>query len=399
MTGLSVLYAKEATEGKEWKTIPDRAKTGRLREVYWARRAEGEMGRKSLLGMKLYWHPDRTDIGRKWDDPGDGFVHIAGISSGAESNFEWLEVMEVFTTVPPAQIEGAMSAWNRIGGKRSVDFVEFLRTLKRGRPTRAEQRSAADKVVKEVNRKLAKTSYTELMEKYGYGTLVVGMPLWFAVFPDDPFRMHNALDDFVTRTSLGLEEIRRKKLGRTNCPFKNVIVLWDTTPEAVQEWEERRSREYDDAANTSLENPLPASMLAVFSGLLRTTIEKTAVAESEMPSICCHLDVKAKKKRTGKGPYPEFVQLLIEIVKKQEGMKEKLKQKVTVKLCKLLCFIRIHGIKGLEKRIVRRMSVPRSWKSSATRRQGRHLYRESIRRMQIRTESAANQDHIRVPVP
>ena len=60
-----------------------------------------------------------------------------------------------------------------------------------------------------IERKLAKASYQELLEKYGYGTQVVGMPLWFAVPSNDPCRAENALDDFMTRTALGLEEVRR----------------------------------------------------------------------------------------------------------------------------------------------------------------------------------------------
>ena len=43
MTGLGVLYAKEAAEGRGWASVPDREKTGRLREVYWAHRAAGKL--------------------------------------------------------------------------------------------------------------------------------------------------------------------------------------------------------------------------------------------------------------------------------------------------------------------------------------------------------------------
>ena len=74
------------------------------------------------------------------------------------------------------------------GTKHPVDFGEFRKGLRRGRPSRMEQRRAADQVITQIERKLAKTSYHELLERYGYGTLVVGMPLWFAVPPDDPFR-------------------------------------------------------------------------------------------------------------------------------------------------------------------------------------------------------------------
>ena len=77
MTGLSVLYAREAAGEREWAAIPDRDRTGRLREVYWARRAESKSGRKSFVSMTLYWRPDRTEIGRRGDDPG-GRVHLPG---------------------------------------------------------------------------------------------------------------------------------------------------------------------------------------------------------------------------------------------------------------------------------------------------------------------------------
>ena len=145
MTGLSVLYADEAMKEKEWKAIPEKAKTGRLREVYWARRAEGKMrpGRKSFMGMDCRWRPDRGGLGRKRDDPGDSFIHIARIWPDPESNFEWLEITEVFTTVPPTRIEEAMAAWNCIGGKQPVDFVEFLRGLKKGRPSRMSRSGGA----------------------------------------------------------------------------------------------------------------------------------------------------------------------------------------------------------------------------------------------------------------
>ena len=46
MTGLSVLYAREAAEERDWVAIPDRDMTGRLWEVYWARRAASKSRRK-----------------------------------------------------------------------------------------------------------------------------------------------------------------------------------------------------------------------------------------------------------------------------------------------------------------------------------------------------------------
>ena len=119
-----------------------------------------------------------------------------------------------------------MRAWNGIPDNNPVGFDEFLDGLRLGRPSRMEQRRAADRVIASIEKKLSKASYQGLLAKYGYGTLVVGMPLWFAVLPVDPFRAENALDDFATRTALGLDEIRRSVLRRRDCPFRNIIVIW-----------------------------------------------------------------------------------------------------------------------------------------------------------------------------
>ena len=381
MTGLSVLYAKKATEEQEWVAIPDRDKTGRIREVYWAHRVESESGRKGPGSMKLNWKADRSEIGRGRDDPGDEFIYLVDMTPTVEERFEWLEVTEVFTTVPASQIEGAMRAWNGIPDKHPVDFDAFRKEVPRGRPSRMEQRKAADRVIKQIERKLAKASYQELMEKYGYGTLVVGMPLWFAVPPDDPFRSENALDDFMTRTALGLEEIRRRVLRKRECPFRNVVVIWDTSPQALRAWRSERSAEYANPANASLGNPWETSVWEGLSDAVEKAVSGTGIPESEVPSISLHVDVKTRKKASGKGPYPEFVEVFGEVVREREkeamGMRTMLKWKVGVVLSKLLCFVRLHGLDGLERWIARKLSVPFAWRVWVARRRARRVYRES----------------------
>ena len=43
------------------------------------------------------------------DEAGDGFIYLVNMTSQrVDDRFEWLEVTEVFTTVPAWQIEGAM---------------------------------------------------------------------------------------------------------------------------------------------------------------------------------------------------------------------------------------------------------------------------------------------------
>ena len=383
MTGLNVLYAKEATEEREWAAVPDRDRTGRLREVYWARRAESKLGRKAF-GMELKWKADRSEIGRGRDDPGDGFIYLVDMMPSVEERFEWLEVTEVFTAVPASQIEGAMRAWNGIPDKHPVDFEEFREGVPRRRPSRIQQRRAADDVIAQVEKKLAKASYQELLEKYGYGTLVVGMPLWFAVPSNNPLRAENALDDFMTRTALGLEEVRRRVLRKRGCPFRNVVVIWDTSPQALRAWRSERSAEYADAANARLENPLGASVWAALSDVVEEAVSGTGIPESEAPSMSLHLDVKTRKKASGKGPYPKLVEVFGEVVREYEkkvmGLRTMLKWKVAVALFKLLCFVRIHSLDGLERWIARKLSVPHAWRVRAAGRRARRFYRESRRR-------------------
>ena len=114
MTGLSVLYVSAATQERDWATVPDRDRPGRLREVYWARCGESKSGRMTAVNDTLNWRPERTALGRRADGPGDGFVFRVSMAPRVEKRFDWLEVTEVFTTVPASQIEGAMRAWNSI---------------------------------------------------------------------------------------------------------------------------------------------------------------------------------------------------------------------------------------------------------------------------------------------
>ena len=132
MTGLSVLYAREAAEERDWAAIPDRDRTGRLREVYWARRADSKSGRKPFVNMKLSRRSDRSEIGRGRNDPGDEFIYVVNMVPGVEGRFEWLEVTEVFTTVPASQIEGCDAGMERDPGQASGGFRRIPKGLESG---------------------------------------------------------------------------------------------------------------------------------------------------------------------------------------------------------------------------------------------------------------------------
>ena len=379
MTGLSVLYANQAMEERGWADVPDKNKVSRLREVYWLRRV-APLGPKSSLKVQSYWRPDQRELGRRADLPGDGFAYVVSMFPSTEASFEWFEVTEVFTTVSPKQINAAMRARNGIASKQPVNFDDFLGMLRKERPSRAEQRKAADSVIAQTEKKLSKSSYRELMERYGYGTLVVGLPLWFAVLPEDPWRAENALDDFYTRTSLGLNELKQRALKRRDCPFRRIRVTWDTTPEAWRDWSRRRSADYDDVANAGLENAIPVAKIM------------TLLSESS-EAVSIIVERKTQKTRPGRGPYPEMVARLRQIVREQERLGNdilrKVRKRIFLALLPLLCVVRICGLGGLARWIVRRMSVSHVWKVHATRRRARILYAESRRRADTRDSHVA----------
>ena len=135
MTGLSVLYTREAKMENGWNEIPDRDQVSRLREVYWARSAVSYLGRKSFVKFNLTRRTDRTSFGRKADHPGDEFIHLIEMFPEPETRIEWIEVTEVFPAVQPMQINDAMKAWNGIPNRRPVDFDEFRTSLNTERPS------------------------------------------------------------------------------------------------------------------------------------------------------------------------------------------------------------------------------------------------------------------------
>ena len=173
-------------------------------------------------------------------------------------------------------------------------------------------------------------------------------------------------------------------LRRPDCPFRNVTVIWDTTPQALREWREARSDAYEDSANSSLENPMGAAVWVDLSDAVERAVIGTGTPESEAPSMGLHLDVKTRKKVSGQGPYPEFVEVFGKVLRERDekpiGLRRAMKWKVAVTLWKLLCFLRIHGVDGLERWIVRRFSVSHAWRARAARRRARRFYRESRRR-------------------
>ena len=231
---------------------------GRLRERYWIEAAQDAgIDRKSWASFAITMprRMERHELGRNRNEPGDGFRYVFRTgSSGAEGRTEWVEVTEVFEAVEAKDIEAFMRIEN--GGAAGFHFDPgvFVNGLNMVIPSRTSQQRAADKVIEAVERKLNKPSYKGIWREHGYGTLIVGLPLWFAMPPANPLRVENVVDDFYTRLLVGLTPYARRP-RKKNCPFWRIVVVWNISPESMREWcHKARFRVYDDPVYQSLGN-------------------------------------------------------------------------------------------------------------------------------------------------
>ena len=355
--GLEILYARPGPQDR-LEGVAKRALTKELRERYWIRQAaEAGIGGKSWATWEVTfpWSIERAELGRNRNEPGDGFRYVfRNGTEGTSERVEWFEVTEEFEGVKAKEIESFMRLQNGLEADAEFDPEGFLGGLNLGIPRRAAQRRAADKVIAAAEQKLAKSSYQGMWRNHGYGTLIVGLPLWFATNPLDPLRVKNVIDDFTTRVQIGLEPLVRQ-MRRRSCPFWRIVVVWPGSVESIREWTHKARLEvYEDPAYHRIGSfPVPEGWEL---HLLKLGEESTsAVAESSQRLT-------------------EFAET------HREGLLARLRSGARRRYLEVLCFVRVHGIGGLERWIVARLSPRRRVAHFAMRRRALRLYRASRRR-------------------
>ena len=235
-----------------------------------------------------------------------------------------------------------------------------------------------------VESKLKKKSYKPMVESYGHGILVVGLPLWFATLPIDPLRPENVIDDFMCRTQAGLHLLGKELLRNKKCPFGRVVVVWETTWTAIRQWMSRANlAAYDDPAHMTLKSPFKPTPI------MRIAVEAWNDHERENPDK----PAPGQTLRVGyerKGRKGRFVQLPPPARKLADFVGEKAKNerenmivgaRRTLKRLRLevLCFLKLHGVVGLERWAAARL--PKGRLSLASKRwRSRRLYKESLKR-------------------
>ena len=255
-----------------WQDVPYRDRAKYLRERYWIKqwKITSRWKNHRFINSGAWRQLRHADLGRKLDDPGDAFYELFLSTNRYIIRLRtWFEVTEVFLPEQAKMVNRFIREYNGLRGKGEIDADEFLKTLDLSPPDSRMQKEMADSVIAAVVKKAAKGrekgSYRSLVRDYGRGQLIVGLPLWFATFPSVPMDPSTVLTDFMMRLNLAFEEIQHSVLRTNWCPFDSVIVLWNPTLEAIDDWTKVADQDfYSDPANHSLKNPL--SLASIIKG-------------------------------------------------------------------------------------------------------------------------------------
>ena len=385
--GLEILYARPSPNADLGSHPGIVAKE--LRERFWIRAATNAGSTKTwaTVGAGVDWSIERDAVGRTRDDPGDGFRYaFYSGTDGTYSRVEWFEVTEVFEGAEPGDIESFMRLQH--GGRANPGFNPrtFLADLDLGMPKRAAQRRAADKVVAAVASKIGRPSYSRMCDRHGYGTLVVGLPLWFATEPLDPYRSENAVDDFMTRVSIGLEPFV-KQLKQRSCPFWRIVVVWNRSRASSRQWKYRANLAFYAAPSNQairglpLSAPLPLVMLDLMDQL-----EPELTPSIPFNGFSCKLSLSRRDKnvKPSKLRLPPAVEAVMRHLETSisplQNRCGRLKTAAAIKLCEVLCFLRVHRIVGLRRWSLAKLSPAHRLSRFFLRIRAIRLYRASVMR-------------------
>ena len=408
-TGLGILFAKpDPKENRKNISIVDRNLTKELRERYWIE----EVSKTRSLSNTYAWRSteisssyniERHELGRNRNEPGDGFRYkiVWTGTSRSREQAEWFEVTEVFKGIKPQakEIEEFMRIENGMVTNSGVNTDKFLSGLDLYIPCRAAQRRAADKVIEVVDKKLKKRSYKDMPEKYGYGTLIVGLPLWFAMPPLDPLRTKNVIDDFYTRIKIGLER-HTKKLRKKDCPFWRIVVIWEVSKESIYEWNTKAKIDvYNDPVNKKisvLHSPVSLFLFPEISSSRNSDIGDIGnIGDAVTLSIYNGKGIKKQEKfmQSSLSSIAQVgrVRVFMESMKKHKprhnqkrALIDRIKLYGILRLWAIFCFVRKYHLSGLKRWVVAKIS-PSCWiRNFVIKHRVLRLYKASERKREQR---------------
>lgn len=388
--GAGVLRVVADANDSTWSGVPRRDVPKHLQERYWIDKWSGKRWQVDGFfhgGGKF--EVALAELGRTANDPGDGFFRFfEATSTWSVSAIGWVEVTQVCIPGQDEKVRLIVRQRNGIPGKGSIDEDEFLNALERGRPDAGLQRIMADRVIEAIVKKAEKgrgAAYRTLVEEYGRGILIVGMPLWFAGFPADPADSGGVLHEFATRLGVGIDSNDRRVLRKSWCPFDTVCVLWTPTTEALDAWAAgANTRFYNDPANRLLGSPLSLLKLHEFLD----EFQEYAVDE-RVPEFVSRREwrryrtvdalVREQRRRSPLPGQPRPFGPKSEFEAERLELPSPWKAALSLRFLTVLRFVQAHGWCGLCRWAMARLSPGRAWWRWKTRWEVRRTFARSHR--------------------
>ncbi|MDE0119337.1 MAG: hypothetical protein OXM55_04930 [Bdellovibrionales bacterium] len=261
-----ILCFSDQKNDDNFQNVQPRDKIKYLREQYWIKQwSPKERWKKSSLVSFAGWSQlNFKGLDHKPDDPGDAFFDLflptdTFLLSCEISVRIWVEVTEAFLSREHAmRINQFMRDLNGLHQKQEAD--EYIKSfITSSIPDSRLQYEMADRVIALIKKKAQKGkdggSYQKIVSDYGTGVLIVGIPLWFATFPENPEDPKNALNNFMTRLSIGLESIKSSVLNKSWCPFDSIYVVWNPNVQSACSW--AKIADIDSYSNPSKVSLIP----------------------------------------------------------------------------------------------------------------------------------------------
>lgn len=366
--------------------VPHRDIPKYLRERHWIKQWQITSRWKNhrFINIGVCTQLRHADLGRKLDDPGDAFYELFLFTHRHIIHLcTWLEVTEVFLPGQAKMVNRFNRKHSGLRGKGNIDADEFLKSLNLGSPDVCTQREMVDNVITAIEKKVKKGreegSYKSLARDYGRGQLIVGLPLWFATYPSNPMDPSTVLTDFSIRLKLALKEIKHSVLRTNWCPFDSVVILWNPTLEAIDEWVKVADIDsYSDPANYSLKSPF--SPIRGYSYLKKHNLPPDSITGhvrlDRYSSLDAMLADQRRWLRFPNNPRPLGPKACLD-VRKSKTVIDSLRMDVYMWVLQLLLYVRINGWRGLRRRIASRFSLRRLYSRMRLIDQAGKLYRAS----------------------
>lgn len=159
---------------------------------------------------------------------------------------EWFEVIEVYHD-PIAEARDIQSIRRLENGYEpsysDFDPERFRVGLsnKMTAPNQDTQCEVIDKILGAIKKKLD-TDYQKTCQKFGYGTLIIGIPLLFVMCNHSSTNAESQEDNFIKILSEVIAPLN-EKIEDMNCPFKSIVVVWTPSLRSVSDWQSQANHD------------------------------------------------------------------------------------------------------------------------------------------------------------